>query len=133
MKSIRWASATTLAIALFGCGGGSNPPQDTSVGPLDTGGSSADSGGAVSDTASADSSADSSASSLDSGLGDTVVVEGGIPDGGGEGSIPAGPDGALDLATRRWMLPRTCWQVKPGARMAGRWMRPSLKVALTLA
>ena len=93
MKSIRWASASTLAIALFGCGGGSTPPPDTSVGPPGTGGSSADSGGAVSDTGGADSSA----SSLDSGLGDTVVVEVGIGDGGGEGSIPTGPDGALDL------------------------------------
>ena len=140
MKSIRWASAFTLAIALafFGCGEDSSPPPDAAVGPLGTGGSVADSGGAVSDTGGAVSDAggaDSVASSLDSGVGDTVVLEGGIRDGGGDGSIPTGSDGAIATWPARmvgWMLAQDCWQMDPRARTAGWWIRPLLKVALTL-
>ena len=91
MKSIRWASASTLTIALglFGCGGSSGSPPDAAVGPLGTGGSSADSGDAVSGLGGADSG------TVDVGLRDVVAPEGGIRDGGGDGSIPTGSDGAI--------------------------------------
>ena len=101
MRSIRWASSTTLAIALasFGCGGGSTKPTDAGVAPVDgpaaAGSLSMDSAGVVNDTAPADSGA----SSPDSAVADLAVVESGVRDSAGDRLIPTEVGLAPDLAS----------------------------------
>jgi hypothetical protein len=96
MRIIRWASNTTLAIALasLGCGGSSSVPKDARVANFDagsgTGNVGADSAGHPSDTGGA--------SIPDSGMGELVVVEGGVRDGAAETSIPIEVGPGLDLA-----------------------------------